>query len=270
MPDPAGSVDRSPGKEPGVPEPEEVVEVEKASPQVESAAAPSDRNCPVLRTVRIDHIDVDPARVRSGRDEHGVGILAASIATNGLLHPLLVQSLPDSDRYRLIAGHRRLAAQRRLRAVTVPVLVMDPGNDLHRLSIQLVENVQRRALTPTDRRAAFVRLRDLAGGNTQRAATLLGIHPASYRRVIREADEPDPRSVARLSLGQTLKSLERWSDAAPRLNREKQQMLLEKAMLLVTALQESLKGDGDVEVAGVSARQRAGTDGKAAIAVQRG
>ncbi len=218
---------------------------------------------PLLREIRIDQIDVDQTAVRSVREEHSVALLAASISVNTLLHPLLVQGNPDTGRYQLIAGHRRLAAMQRLKAMTVPALVMDPGNDLHRLSIQLVENVQRRALTPGDRRAAFTRLRDLAGGNTQRAASMLGIHPASYRRVIREVDEPDPRSVTRLSLGQTLKSLDRWSEAVPRLNRTKQQLLLDRATRLVSVLRESLQASAEptearVEVAGVPAGRTVG------------
>ena len=195
---------------------------------------------PELRYVSLDAIDEDRNHVRHARLNSDITALAESIRANGLLHPLLVQAKPPGDRYRLLAGHRRLAAMHRLRVDTVPVLQLDPRSELHCLSIQIVENVRRRALTPTDRRNAFLRLRELAEGNTVRAASLLGIHPASFRRVVRETEETAGRSVSRLSIGQTLRSLDRWAQAAERLPADKQEALLDKALGLVRTLQLAL------------------------------
>jgi ParB/RepB/Spo0J family partition protein len=206
---------------------------------------------PTLRNVPTDAIDVDVERLRTTRHDADITVLAESIRANGLVHPLIIENRAHG-RFRLIAGHRRLAALRRLRAAAVPALVLDPENELHRLSIQVVENVQRRALSPYDRRIAYLRLRDLVEGNTGRAASMLGIHPASFRRVVREDDFSAPRSVVRLSLGQTLKSLERWNEAAPRLSREKRQLLYDKAVMLVATLQVSLEPADDAGIDGNS------------------
>lgn len=96
--------------------------------------------------------------------------LAASIKTNGLLTPLSV--VPNGERYRVIAGHRRLAAckQAGIRAVPCFVLHLNP---LQQLEAMVTENCQREQLTVLEEADAIQGMLDL-GATTASVAHRLG------------------------------------------------------------------------------------------------
>jgi ParB family chromosome partitioning protein len=62
--------------------------------------------------------------------------------------------------YELIAGERRLRASKLAGLSQVPVLIKvgDEGNDLMKLELAIIENIQREDLNPIDRARAFERL----------------------------------------------------------------------------------------------------------------
>ena len=81
--------------------------------------------------------------------------LAASIKTNGLLTPLSVvpnglltplSVVPNGERYRVIAGHRRLAACKQAGIGVAPCFVLQLG-PLQQLGAMVTENCQREQLT---------------------------------------------------------------------------------------------------------------------------
>ena len=71
--------------------------------------------------------------------------LAASIREKGVLEPLLVR--PYGDAYQLIAGERRWRAAKELGLTMVPCIEKDV-DDREMLEIALIENLQRKDLTP--------------------------------------------------------------------------------------------------------------------------
>lgn len=95
-----------------------------------------------IKLINTSLIDPHPDNPRKNIGD--VNDLAASIKTNGLLTPLSV--VPNGERYRVIAGHRRLAAckQAGIRAVPCFVLQLDP---LQQLEAMVTENCQREQLT---------------------------------------------------------------------------------------------------------------------------
>lgn len=86
--------------------------------------------------------------------------LALSIRENGLLQPIVVA--PDDDRggYVVLAGHRRLAALQQLRAERALCLIRFPKNAPEAITLMLVENGQRVAVTPIEEARAMQRLID--------------------------------------------------------------------------------------------------------------
>lgn len=56
-------------------------------------------------------------------DEHDVQLLMDSIATRGLLQPIVVAKVPGRDHYEILAGHLRFEAVRRLGWQTIPAEV---------------------------------------------------------------------------------------------------------------------------------------------------
>lgn len=120
---------------------------------------------------------IDPHPDNPRKQIGDVTDLAASIKTNGLLTPLSV--VPNGERYRVIAGHRRLAAckQAGIRAVPCFVLQLDP---LQQLEAMVTENCQREQLTVLEEADAIQGMLDL-GATTAAVAHRLG-RSADYVR----------------------------------------------------------------------------------------
>ena len=95
-----------------------------------------------IRNVKIDAIQPDPNQPRKAFDEGALAELAASIQSIGIIQPPVVRT--HDDGYLLISGERRWRAARQLGWEKIDVIVRD---DLH-AHAQLVENIQREALSP--------------------------------------------------------------------------------------------------------------------------
>lgn len=74
--------------------------------------------------------------------------LADSIRRHGIIQPLLVRPTPDGD-YEIVCGERRWRAAREAGLQDVPVMVRELSTD-EVLEIQIVENLQRKDLSPME------------------------------------------------------------------------------------------------------------------------
>lgn len=121
-----------------------------------------------IKLINTSLIDPHPDNPRKNIGD--VTDLAASIKTNGLLTPLSI--VPNGSRYRVIAGHRRLAACKQAGIGAVPcfVLQLDP---LQQLEAMVTENCQREQLTVLEEADAIQGMLDL-GATTASVAYRLG------------------------------------------------------------------------------------------------
>lgn len=113
---------------------------------------------------------IDPHPDNPRKNIGDVTDLAASIKTNGLLSPLSV--VPNGERYRVIAGHRRLAACKQAGTGAVPCFVLDL-DPLQQLEAMVTENCQREQLTTLEEADAIQGMLDL-GATTASVAHRLG------------------------------------------------------------------------------------------------
>lgn len=120
---------------------------------------------------------IDPHPDNPRKQIGDVTDLAASIKTNGLLTPLSV--VPNGSRYRVIAGHRRLAACKQAGTGAVPCFVLDL-DPLQQLEAMVTENCQREQLTTLEEADAIQGMLDL-GATTAAVAHRLG-RSADYVR----------------------------------------------------------------------------------------
>lgn len=122
--------------------------------------------------VRLEDIVPNPNQPRREFDEEALAELTASIATLGLLQPLLVRP-SEPGRYELIAGERRLRAARAAGLTHVPVMVVatDERGSLERA---VVENIHRADLNPIEEAAAYRQLLDDGGLTQEQLAGRLG------------------------------------------------------------------------------------------------
>lgn len=113
---------------------------------------------------------IDPPPDNPRKNIGDVNDLAASIKTNGLLTPLSV--VPNGERYRVVAGHRRLAACKQAGIGAVPCFVLDL-DPLQQLEAMVTENCQREQLTVLEEADAIQGMLDL-GATTASVAHRLG------------------------------------------------------------------------------------------------
>jgi ParB/RepB/Spo0J family partition protein len=125
-------------------------------------------NHPAAFDIPLDRIRPNPNNPR--RDARADNTLIASVATVGILQPLVVR--PNDNGFQLLAGHRRLDAARKAGLPTVPAIVR-ATDDAGALEIMIVENLARQDLTPLEEATGIGELAKL--GRTQRQiADLLG------------------------------------------------------------------------------------------------
>ena len=170
------------------------------------------RRPPEHRRIPLTLIELDPAQPR--RDARsGIDDLAASMAENGLLQPVVVAGWPDATRagyYRVVAGERRVRAAASLGWTEVDAFILGPGS--RRFVLSVTENIQRRDLTREERKHAFVRILDECGGDKGAAATLLGVSQTTFYRTIAEAEG---QAYANWSPRGSLRRLEKAAGAMP-------------------------------------------------------
>lgn len=128
-----------------------------------------------IKLINTSLIDPHPDNPRKNIGD--VTDLAASIKTNGLLTPLSV--VPNGERYRVIAGHRRLAACKQAGTGAVPCFVLDL-DPLQQLEAMVTENCQREQLTVLEEADAIQGMLD-RGATTANVAHRLG-RSADYVR----------------------------------------------------------------------------------------
>lgn len=121
-----------------------------------------------IKLINTSLIDPHPDNPRKNIGD--VTDLAASIKANGLLSPLSV--VPNGSRYRVIAGHRRLAACKQAGTGAVPCFVLDL-DPLQQLEAMVTENCQREQLTVLEEADAIQGMLDL-GATTASVAHRLG------------------------------------------------------------------------------------------------
>jgi ParB/RepB/Spo0J family partition protein len=140
------------------------------------------------RTVPVADIHVDQEfNPRGDVERAALDELTASIAQHGVLQPLLLA--PNGDGYRLVAGHRRLAASQRAGLSEVPAIVRETDADTGGLELALIENMAREDLNPVEEARAFQRLLD-AGLTRKGIAERLSIAPRRVTERLRILEIP--------------------------------------------------------------------------------
>lgn len=109
-----------------------------------------------MSQILVDQIDPHPNNPR--RDLGDLTELADSIRAHGVLQPLVV--VPHDHRYRVVIGHRRLAAASMAGLTEVPT-VEQLLTEREQVQLMLVENVQRDDLTAIEEAAGYQQLLDM-------------------------------------------------------------------------------------------------------------
>src|SRR5207248_1378515 len=115
--------------------------------------------------------------------------LAASIREKGVLEPILVRQI-GPNRYQIISGERRYRAATLAGLDEIPAIELDV-DDKEMLEIALIENIQRKDLTPFEESEGFAALQEKFGYTHERIAQVVGKSRTTITEALLLNDIPD-------------------------------------------------------------------------------
>lgn len=138
-----------------------------------------------VQILPIELLEPNPDQPRKIFAEADLAELAESIATKGLLQPILVRPMRgETERYQIVAGERRWRAAQRAQLHEAPCLVREL-TDRETLEIAIVENVQRADLNPVEEARAFRQLVETFGHTQEEVAKAVGKSRAHVANTLR-------------------------------------------------------------------------------------
>ena len=124
---------------------------------------------PVGRLVPIDEIDPNPNQPRQVMGD--LSELMASIAEKGIIEPIIARQ--RAGRFQIVAGERRYQAAVQVGLREIPIVIREV-DDNEIIEIALVENIQRKDLTPFEEAEALQSLGERCAYTHEDMARRLG------------------------------------------------------------------------------------------------
>ena len=140
-----------------------------------------DTDAKVLQ-INLDDIIPNRFQPRIAFDEKALNELAASIKEHGIIQPLVLRKL--GDKYEIIAGERRYKAATLAGLTTVPA-VLSNIDDNKSAEVALVENIQRRDLTPIEEARSYKNLLDKGYLTQDELAKKMGLSQSTIANKLR-------------------------------------------------------------------------------------
>lgn len=141
---------------------------------------------PIGRMLPIDRIDPNPDQPRQQMGD--LSELMASIAEKGILEPLIVRE--RAGRFHIIAGERRYQAAIQVGLTEIPVIIRK-ADEAETLEIALIENLQRKDLTPFEEAEALHTLAQKFGHTHAELARRIGKSRTSITESLTLHSMPD-------------------------------------------------------------------------------
>ncbi len=156
-----------------------------------------------LASLAIADIEPHPDQPRRHFDDEALAELAASIASRGVIQPVIVRPM-ESGKYQLVAGERRWRASQNAQLHEIPAIIRDLG-ERDVMALALIENIQREDLNPVEEARAYQRLVELEEMTQAEIAGLVEksrSHVANLLRLLALPDSVlDHLEAGRLDMG---------------------------------------------------------------------
>ena len=141
--------------------------------------------------VRISCIEPRSDQPRKTFDREALEVLADSIATYGVLQPIIVRENTDAaGTYVIIAGERRWRAAKMAGLTEIPTVIFD-GDDLRAAQVAMIENIQREDLNPVEEAFGYRDLIDRFGLTQDMVAKQVGKSRPAIANALRLLDLPE-------------------------------------------------------------------------------
>ena len=125
-----------------------------------------------IQMIGIDRIDPNLDQPRKAFSQESISLLAQSIASQGIIQPILVVA-GTRERYTIVAGERRWRAAREAGLTEVPCIVREMDHN-QQMEVALIENLQREDLNPMEVAQGIRSLMDECGLTQEEVAKRLG------------------------------------------------------------------------------------------------
>lgn len=142
----------------------------------------------ILAEIDIDLIEPNPDQPRTRFADSALDDLAASIAANGIVQPIVVRK--QGGRFQIVAGERRWRAAQRAGLRKVPVTYKEVPDD-KLLELALIENIQREELNPGEEARAYRKLIDTIGLTQEQVSERVGKERSLIATSLRLLKLPD-------------------------------------------------------------------------------
>lgn len=131
--------------------------------------------------------------------------LAASVREKGVLEPILVRNI-GPNRYQIISGERRFRAATMAGLDEIPAIELDV-DDKEQLEIALIENIQRKDLTPFEEAEGLAVLQEKFGYTHDRISQVIGKSRTTVTETLLINEIPDRIRVMCREAGISTKSV---------------------------------------------------------------
>lgn len=132
--------------------------------------------------VSLDDIIPNRFQPRLSFDEQGLNELAESIRQHGIIQPLVLRKI--GDKYEIIAGERRYKASYIAGLTKVPAVIIDL-NDNESAEVAIVENIQRKDLSPIEEAKSYKKLLDRGYLTQDQLASRMGKNQSTISNKLR-------------------------------------------------------------------------------------
>jgi ParB family chromosome partitioning protein len=158
-------------------------------------ALTSSAGAPIGRLVPIDEIDPNPNQPRQVMGD--LSELMASIAEKGIIEPIIVRQ--RGGRFQIVAGERRYQAAVQVGLREIPIVIREV-DDNEIVEVALIENIQRKDLTPFEEAEALQSLAMRCGYTHEDMARKLGKSRTSITESLSLNNMPDEvKNLCRLA-----------------------------------------------------------------------
>lgn len=140
--------------------------------------------------IDLNLIIINEKQPRKSFKEDSLKEMVESIKRYGVLQPILIRKLKDSDKYEIIAGERRFRSAKLAGLKTIPALIRD-FDDEKSFNLSIIENVQRENLNPIEEAGAYMNLIEQYNYTQQDIADKVGKSRSYIANLLRLLSLPD-------------------------------------------------------------------------------
>ena len=144
---------------------------------------------PGIIKIKLSNIEAKANQPRKNFDEASLAALADSIATHGLIQPIIVREIIDG-RYQIVAGERRFRASKIAGLTEIPAIIID-ADELKTSQIALIENIQRENLNPLEEAMAYRSLAEQFDMTQEEISKQIGKSRSAIANMLRLLDLPE-------------------------------------------------------------------------------